>query len=153
MDWREDYLLDQIYPDTVTISPSTVLGDDVIEQLTKERVETGIQLRRQTRWFLSFQNSTTDLTVHGSALLEKLQNIYDEYDAQVQAGEEHIANLPPPATLTPAAFYGSSSTIRRTRSSVGVGTPLDSSGEGGSSASGYGTRARRGQRGSKVTQG
>ncbi|KAJ7745260.1 P-loop containing nucleoside triphosphate hydrolase protein [Mycena olivaceomarginata] len=48
MDWREDYLLDQIYPDTVTISPSTVLGDDVIEQLTKEHVETGIQLRRQT---------------------------------------------------------------------------------------------------------
>ncbi|KAJ7808984.1 hypothetical protein B0H14DRAFT_3151768 [Mycena olivaceomarginata] len=106
MDWREDYLLDQIYPDTVTISPSTVLGDDVIEQLTKERVETGIQLRRQTRWFLGFQNSTTDLTVHGSALLEKLQNIYDEYDAQVQAEEERIANLPPPATLTPATFYG-----------------------------------------------
>ncbi|KAJ7803225.1 P-loop containing nucleoside triphosphate hydrolase protein [Mycena olivaceomarginata] len=153
MDWREDYLLDQIYPDTVTISPSTVLGDDVIEQLTKEHVETGIQLRRQTRWFLGFQNSTTDLTVHGSALLEKLQNIYDEYDAQVQAEEEHIANLPPPATLTPAAFYGPPSTIRRTRSSVGAGTLLDSSGEGGSSASGYGTRARRGQRGSKVTRG
>ncbi|KAJ7803828.1 P-loop containing nucleoside triphosphate hydrolase protein [Mycena olivaceomarginata] len=153
MDWREDYLLDQIYPDTVTISPSTVLGDDVIEQLTKERVETGIQLRRQTLWFLGFQNSTTDLTVHGSALLEKLQNIYDEYDAQVQAEEERIANLPPPATLTPAAFYGPPSTIRRTRSSVGAGTPLDGSGEGGSSASGYGTRARRGKRGSKVMRG
>lgn len=157
MDWREDVLLDRIYPGTITISPGTVLGDDVIDQLTKERVETGIQLRQQTRWFLGFQDSTAELTEHGEALLHKLKDIYNDYDAEIQAEQERIANLPPPnAELTPAIFYGPSSLRRSTRRTAraGTGTVVESSGDervadsarGGGGARGKG-RGRGGRQG------
>lgn len=114
MNWREDYLLDAIYPGTTIISAGTVLGDDVIEQLVKERVETAGELRRHTRWALGFQGSGLELTAHGEALLHKLQTIYEAHDAAVEAERERIANLPPlESEIAATSFYAG--TTRRTR--------------------------------------
>ena len=48
IEWREDELLDKIYPGTSSISAQTVLGDDVIDKLAScgECVETQAEMRR-----------------------------------------------------------------------------------------------------------
>jgi hypothetical protein len=116
LDWREDYLLDAIYPGTTTISAGTVLGDDVIEQLMKERIESPTDLRRHTRWPLGFERSTSELSQHGAALFQKLSSIYEAYDATVEAEQLRIASLPPAGSvIPPASFYGGSKTRRTTR--------------------------------------
>ncbi|KAJ6600629.1 hypothetical protein B0H10DRAFT_2196369 [Mycena sp. CBHHK59/15] len=117
MDWRENYLLEAIYPGTTIISPGTVLGDDVIEQLVRERVEVAPDLRRYTRWAFGFQGSTSDLSAYGEALFRELQKIYEGHDATVEAEREQIANLPPVGSeIAPASFYAG--TTRRTRSTA-----------------------------------
>ncbi|KAJ6579358.1 hypothetical protein B0H10DRAFT_2198744 [Mycena sp. CBHHK59/15] len=117
MDWRENYLLEAIYPGTTIISPGTVLGDDVIEQLVRERVEAAPDLRRYTRWAFGFQGSTSDLSAYGEALFRELQKIYEGHDATVEAEREQIANLPPVGSeIAPASFYAG--TTRRTRSTA-----------------------------------
>ncbi|KAJ7864340.1 P-loop containing nucleoside triphosphate hydrolase protein [Mycena leptocephala] len=149
MDWREGYLLDEIYPGTTIISAGTVLGDDVIEQLVKQRVEEPRDLRRQTRWALGFQDSTFELSNHGEALFRKLQSIYEAHDTTVEAERKRIANLPPiTSEIKAASFYAG--TTRRTRN-----TPRDDDGymEPSSRGRGEGVVRRSGRRGRKVTQG
>ncbi|KAJ7782132.1 hypothetical protein B0H14DRAFT_2630887 [Mycena olivaceomarginata] len=85
MDWREDYLLDAIYLGTTIISAGTVLGDDVIEQLVKERVETAQELSRHTRWVF--------LSAHEEALFHELQRIYATHDAAVETERERIETI------------------------------------------------------------
>ncbi|KAJ6492720.1 P-loop containing nucleoside triphosphate hydrolase protein [Mycena vitilis] len=114
MDWREDYLLDKIYPGTTTISAGTVLGDDVIEQLVKERVTAREDLGRHTRWAFGFLGSALQLSEHGEALFGTLQRIYEVHDAAVEAERERIANLPPlRSEVGAASFYAG--TTRKTR--------------------------------------
>ncbi|KAJ7796711.1 P-loop containing nucleoside triphosphate hydrolase protein [Mycena olivaceomarginata] len=105
MDWREEYLLDAIYPGTTIISAGTVLGDAVIEQLTKERIEEGADLRRHTRWPLGFRGSTSELSEHGITLFQKLLSIYEVYDAAVEAERLRIASLPPAGSVISAASF------------------------------------------------
>ncbi|KAF8141067.1 hypothetical protein K438DRAFT_1911309 [Mycena galopus ATCC 62051] len=106
MDWREDYLLDEIYSETTIISAGTVLGDVVIEQLVKERIEAPQELRRHTRWTFGFQGSTLELSDHGEALFRKLQSIYEAHDTAVKAKHEQIVNLPPlTSKIATASFY------------------------------------------------
>jgi hypothetical protein len=102
--WRDGELIDTLYPGTVSIPGAFVLGDDVIEQLVNcgERIENEQELRQHTRWFLGF-TKPDGLTIAGEMLIAKLQEIYMDYDAKLDADRARHARIP--ATIAPESFY------------------------------------------------
>jgi hypothetical protein len=110
-DWREDVLLDAMYPGTSSISAETVLGNDVIEALATcgERIDSHAEMRRHVRWAMGYDSNTGLSTLHGDMLLNKLQAIYMEFDEDVAADEAHLAELrTDPPSILPSSFYTSS---------------------------------------------
>jgi hypothetical protein len=110
--WRDTELINTVYPSTQIISGSVLLGDDVIEQLATcgERIMTGADLKKHTRWYLGIDSSTGDLTVPGNLLLLQLQNIYATLDAKEAEDAAVLANLPTtPSTVPASTFYGNAS--------------------------------------------
>jgi hypothetical protein len=111
-DWRDDELIDIIYPGTTTISGATLLGNDVIQKLATcgVRIETKEHLQQQTRWYLAFDEQAGSLTAIGEQLLKHLHGVYEEYDqkmAAVAGDVTYAPNLPSnPSTIPPALFYG-----------------------------------------------
>ncbi|KAK0235251.1 hypothetical protein EDD85DRAFT_922454 [Armillaria nabsnona] len=106
-EWREE-LVETIYPNTITISPATVLGDDIIEQLAtcRERIGDANELKQRTHWFLGIEGSTGELTSHGVRLLEKLGEIYQDYDERVEQERKRLEELAKPLwPISPAWFY------------------------------------------------
>lgn len=112
VDWREDILLERMYPGTISISAETVLGDDVIAKLAGcgERIESAQEMRRHVRWAIGFNEDTGYSTEYGDMLLEKLREIYAKLDADAAAEEARSAELRAgPQHVQPSQFYGSDS--------------------------------------------
>jgi hypothetical protein len=108
-EWRDEELIDAIFPGTTSISGATLLSDDVILKLSTcgTRVETQEHLQQQTRWYLAFNKQTGNLTAVGEQLLKRLHDVYEEYDRKVEAAKDAIPPPPSnPTTITPAMFYG-----------------------------------------------
>ncbi|KAJ6622443.1 P-loop containing nucleoside triphosphate hydrolase protein [Mycena sp. CBHHK59/15] len=81
--WSRVVLMPLLYPAAAgfSMTGSALLPDATIEQLAMcgERVDTVDKLRRRARWFL--------MSVHGTILLQALQQIFDEYDLSDAAQE------------------------------------------------------------------
>lgn len=108
MDWREDVLLERIYPGTISILAETVLGDDVISKLAScgERVESAQEMRRHMRWAIGFNEDMGYSTEYGDMLIEKLKSIYAKIDADAATEEARSAELcAGPQSVTPSEFY------------------------------------------------
>lgn len=107
-DWREE-LLDEVYPNTISISAATLLGDDVIDQLVScgDRVDSPAKLRSYTRWFMGW-NEDGDLTKHGEDILRKLKEVYAEYDKKMEEKESKAREYAAAAVgpIPPDRFYG-----------------------------------------------
>ena len=111
IDWREDELLDKIYPGTSSISAQTVLGDDVIEKLAScgERIETQAEMRRHVRWAIGFDENTGYSTTYGDMLLAKLQAIYTKFDDKTVADNARLVELRGmPQEVASTSFYATS---------------------------------------------
>jgi hypothetical protein len=114
IEWREDELLDKIYPGTSSISAQTVLGDDVIDKLAScgERVETQAEMRRHVRWAIGFDENTGYSTIYGDMLLAKLRSIYTKFDNEVVADEARLRELHAmPQEVDSTSFYATSTQL------------------------------------------
>jgi hypothetical protein len=142
IEWREDELLDKIYPGTNSISAQTVLGDEVIDKLAScgERIETQAEMRRHIQWAIGFNENTGYSTTYGEMLLAKLRSIYTKFDDETAAEDAHVAELQAmPGEIDPINFYSNSA----------------QSDTGGNSLQGQvavrGTGGQRAQRGGRVS--
>lgn len=116
LDWREDTLLNLFYPGIEILGGDSLLPDDVIEKLATcgEKISTVDKLAAQIRWPLGIDLFTQELTDTGRLLLGKLQEIYDEVEAEQQRQEDERRRLseavsgPIPANR----FYGTRSITR-----------------------------------------
>jgi hypothetical protein len=141
VDWREDELLDKIYPGTCSISAQTVLGDDVIEKLAScgERIESQIEMRRHVLWAIGFDENTGYSTTYGDMLLAKLQSIYAKFNDEVAAKEARLTELrATPQEVDPTNFYATSaqSRARNTAPATENSNCLQETDTGGSGSSG-----------------
>ena len=124
-DWREDVLLDVMYPGTTSISAETVLGNDVIESLATcgERIDSHAEMHRHVWWAMGYDSSTGLSTLHGDMLLNKLQAIYTEFDEDVAADDAHLAELhTDPPNILPSSFYASSTQTYTRRMAASIQT-------------------------------
>jgi hypothetical protein len=124
VEWREDELLDKIYPETSSISAQMVLGDEVIDKLAScgERIETHAEMRRHVRWAIGFDENTGYPTTYGDMLLVKLQSIYTKFDNEAAAEDARIAVLQAmPEEVDPANFYATSTQLHTGKSGVLTG--------------------------------
>lgn len=155
MDWREDVLLERIYPGTISILAETVLGDDVISKLAScgEQVESAQEMRRHMRWAIGFNEDMGYSTEYGDMLIEKLKSIYAKIDADAATEEARSAELcAGPQSVTPSEFYNTdpnaavegNASQPSTVQSRGRGCPRGSRGSRGSAGShrGRGRRSR-----------
>jgi hypothetical protein len=161
IDWREDELLEKIYPGTTSVAAETVLGDDVIEKLATcgEHIGPQLDMRRHVHWALGFDENTGYSTVYGDMLLAKLHTIYVTIDKKMAANEAQLAELrAQPPTVSTINFYNSSSTTYATGTTTMQGQEMaESSGSGGrgqqrggrSRARGSGRPTHRRQRGGR----
>ncbi|KIM82705.1 hypothetical protein PILCRDRAFT_70219, partial [Piloderma croceum F 1598] len=120
-DWREDVLLDTVYPDTTSILAETVLGNDVIEGLATcgECIDSHTEMHRHVRWAIGYDANTGLSTPHGDLLLVKLQAIYAKFNEDAAADETHLAELRAgPSSIPPLNFYTSSTRTYTQRSAA-----------------------------------
>jgi hypothetical protein len=117
-EWRDKDLLDKFYPGVSIMSGATLLGDDIVEKLTKcgERIENGDDLAQHVRWPIVIDAETHTLTAIGHELLAKLQTIYQIVDNKTPEEEAHMEHLHSlPKEIDTASFYQGSSTQTRQR--------------------------------------
>jgi hypothetical protein len=128
VEWREDELLDKIYPGTSSISAQMVLGDEVIDRLAScgEWIETQAEMRRHVQWAISFDENTGCSTTYGDMLLVKLQLIYAQFDNEAATEDAHITELRAmPEEVDPANFYATSAQSRIGQTGVLTGLRLN----------------------------
>jgi len=84
MNWREEELIEAIYPGIATFSGRTILGDDVIGKLATcgEFMEDYSQLKRHVRWAYGQDSDDPEKPSQaGRLLLTRLEEIYAEIEA------------------------------------------------------------------------
>ncbi|TDL15093.1 hypothetical protein BD410DRAFT_845465, partial [Rickenella mellea] len=145
-EWRDNELIDTLYPDTTSITPDALMSDDVIERLalSNDRILDATALRRCVRWMHAFEDDdNTILSPVGHMLLRQLLTLYDAYDAMVSS-RPIIYRFDNSASMTPEQFYATSTSTRGGRGKRGVRGRggQDSTQEKQGNASGTGTRAR-----------
>ncbi|KIM89793.1 hypothetical protein PILCRDRAFT_2084 [Piloderma croceum F 1598] len=121
VEWREDELLDKIYPETSSISAQTVLGDDVIDKLAScgERIETQAEMQRHVQWAIGFDANTGYSTIYSEMLLAKLRSIYTQFDDKTAVEDAHIVELQVmPEEVDPTDFYATSAQLHTRQTGV-----------------------------------
>ena len=88
--WRES-LLQQLYSDTILITPGVIMSNETIQKISAERnrIHTEADLKSRVRWmFGGVRPGPGEIGEHGKALLAKLNDIYAEYDANQSRVDE-----------------------------------------------------------------
>ncbi|KAJ7220849.1 hypothetical protein GGX14DRAFT_676223 [Mycena pura] len=137
--WSRDVLMPKSYPEEAgfSMTGSALLPDSTIEQLAMcgERVDTLENLQQRARWFL--------MVHHGQELLEVLQHIFQDYDANAEA---EAPQPDPPGDIFDIIVAGGAARRARGRgpgSRGGRGSGSRGRGTGLRGGRGSGSRARR----------
>lgn len=106
-DWREEELVELVYPGIVSISGATVLGDDVVEKIATcgERIDTYSELRRHVRWAYGHDPVADGPNEYGKLLLTRLSRIYQGFDEALAEEQRQQALATPFQVITPESFY------------------------------------------------
>jgi len=106
-DWREEELLEMVYPGIVSISGATVLGNDVVEKIATcgERIDTYSELRRHVRWAYGHDPVADGPNEYGTLLLACLSRIYQGFDEELAEEQRQQALATPFEVITPENFY------------------------------------------------
>ncbi|EDR05878.1 uncharacterized protein LACBIDRAFT_302478 [Laccaria bicolor S238N-H82] len=106
-EWREEELVELVYPGIVSISGATVLGDDVVEKIATcgERIDTYSELRRHVRWAYGHDPVADGPNEYGKLLLTRLSRIYQGFDEALAEEQRQQALATPFQVITPESFY------------------------------------------------
>ena len=110
--WQAEKLRPKLYPESSVLIPtSALMGDEIIDQLATcgERLSTGVELSRRTRWMFAFVSiGSQELSDIGRELLDVVSGAYVSYDRAVEEQEAEWTCQPAVTAPIPVAqFYGS----------------------------------------------